>query len=102
LTELLVGPRGGREDRTGLTSTAPPRSSAETAPVAPACLFERADLAAGESGRALTASLSTFTADGADDCLGPCAPSLNSTCGFAVQRLQADGSSRCVTRSLGS
>ena len=70
-----------------------PRSSSESAAFAPSCLFERTAHATGEPSSALTAAVST-SGDGIIDCTGPCAPSLSSTCGFAVRQSQADGSSR--------
>lgn len=78
-----------------ITSRTPlcPRSSSEGATVAPSCWFERAAVPFGEPASTLTAVFST-SAVAADACTGPCAPSLNSTCGFAVAPSQVDGGSQ--------
>ena len=70
-----------------------PHSSSEGATVAPSCWFERAALANGESASTLTALVSTSIA-AANACTGSCAPSLNSTCGFAVTPSKVDGGSQ--------
>ena len=79
-----------------------PRSSTESAPVADSCMFEQVLLATGEQGEALTAAVNSSTDGASGDCAatGLCAPSLSSTCGFVVQRIQADGSSRCAAENV--
>ena len=78
-----------------------PRSSAESAPVASSCLFEHVLLATSEQDDALRVAVNSSSDDTGGDCAasGQCAPSLSATCGFAVQRIQADGSCRCAAAS---
>ena len=90
-------PRGAAQHRTQrFRARLLPRSSTESAPVADSCMFEQVLLATGEQVEALTAAVNSSTEGASGDCAasGQCAPSLSSTCGFAVQRIQADSSSR--------
>ena len=62
-------------------------------------MFEQVLLATGEQGDALTAAVNSSSDR---DCAasGQCAPSLSSTCGFSVQQIPVDGSSRCAADKL--